>query len=135
MHTYFDAKDGSPKVVIKIKGTKRSFKEISALLDTGHNGSLSLPMLDLIEIGAKLESFGPVGLADGNTVTVYYFSVTVEVDGKTKKVQASMINNPNVSEAIVGLELLAPYIVLFDFNKKTIYCTTEAEMKKSKQTP
>ena len=65
---YFDAQDGNPKVVIKISGTKRGAKkEIASLLDTGHSGSLSLPILDLIEIGAKLSSFGPVGLADGRS--------------------------------------------------------------------
>ncbi len=130
MHAYFDANDGSPKVVIKIRGTRTKQKEIAALLDTGHNGSLSLPLLDLIEIGAKLSSFGPVGLADGNQVIVYYFEVKVEIDGITKVVVASMIANPNITEAIVGLELLSPYIAYIDFNKKQIQLTTEAELKK-----
>lgn len=131
MVAYFDAQDGNPKVVIKISGTKRSKKkEITALLDTGHTGSLSLPILNLIEIGAKLSSFGPVGLADGNQITVYYFTVKVEIDGTQKEVQASMIENPKVTEAIVGLELLSPYIAFIDFKNKRIQLTTEAELKK-----
>ena len=133
MHAYFDAQDGSPKVVIKIRGTpKGKQKDVAALLDTGHSGSLSLPTLDLIEIGAKLDSFGPARLADGNRVTVMYFKVYVEIDGKQKEVQAGMIDNPEATEAIVGLELLTPYIVLLNFEKKTIYCTTEEEIKRKK---
>lgn len=131
MHAYFDAQDGSPKVVIKIRGTKRSFKQVAGLLDTGHSGSLSLPIPDLIEIGAKMESFGPVRLADGTTTNVFYFSVSVEIDGKIKKVQASMISNPAMREPIIGLELLSPYIAYIDFGKKKIILTTEADLKKT----
>ena len=127
---YFDAHDGSPKVIIKISGTRKNHKkEIVALLDTGHTGSLSLSILDLIEIGAKLSSFGPVGLANGAEVNCYFFTVKVEIDGLEKEVQASMIENPDMTEAIVGLELLAPYIAIIDFNKKKIDLFTENQLK------
>jgi len=129
MHAYFD-KDGSPKVKIKIAGTKRKGKEITALLDTGHNGSLSLPLLDLIEIGAELVNFGPVNLADGSQTNTYFFNVKVEIDGKTKDTQASMIPNPNIYEAIIGLELLSPYVAVINFNKKQILLKTEEQLKK-----
>lgn len=130
MHAYFDAQDGSPKVVIKIRASKRKHKEIFALLDTGHNGSLSLPLLDLIEIGAKLKTYGPVSLANGGQVIMYYFEVKVEMDGIEKTVLASMIEDPKVSEAIVGLELLSPYIAFMDFKKKRITITTEEKLQK-----
>lgn len=130
MHAYFDAQDGSPKVVIKIRASKRKPKEIAALLDTGHNGSLSLPLLDLIEIGAKLKSYGPVGLANGSEVIMYFFEVKVEIEGKEKIVLASMIEDPKVKEAIVGLELLSPYIAFIDFKNKRIYIKTEEQIKK-----
>ncbi|MCL4359842.1 hypothetical protein M1555_01110 [Patescibacteria group bacterium] len=130
MLAYFDAQDGSAKVVIKIRASKRKPKEIIALLDTGHNGSLSLPLWDLIEIGAKLKSFEPVGLADGREVIMYFFEVKVEMDGVEKVVLASMIENPKIKEAIVGLELLSPYIAFIDFKNKKIDITTEAQLKK-----
>jgi len=78
MHAYFDAKDGNPKVVIEIKGTKKGVKkQIAALFDTGHSGSLSLPVVDLIEIGAKLSTVGPVEFGDGFSRPQLYFSVKV----------------------------------------------------------
>ena len=131
MHAYFDAQDGNPKIVIKIRGTRRKFKEIAALLDTGHTGSLSLPLLDLIEIGAKVTSFGPVEYADGNQGLVYYFEVTVSIDDVEKKIQAGMIENPRATEAISGLELLSPYIAFMDFKNKKIMILTEKKLKKT----
>ncbi|MBU1071346.1 hypothetical protein KKG65_02945, partial [Patescibacteria group bacterium] len=115
MHAYFDGQDGNPKVVIKVRSDGRNkYKEMAALLDTGHNGSLSLPLLTLIDLGAKLKTYGQVELADGNKVIVYYFEVKVELDGQEKTVFANMIANPDIKEAIVGLELLAPYIAFMD---------------------
>lgn len=130
MQAVFDAQDGSPKVFIKVRASKRKYKDVIALLDTGHNGSLSLPLLDLIEIGAKLKTYGPVGLANGTEVIMYYFEVKVQIDGEEKIVLASMIEDPNVKEAIVGLELLSPYIAFIDFKNKKIKITTEAQLKK-----
>jgi hypothetical protein len=133
MHAFFDSKDGNPKVVIEISGTApNSKKTINALLDTGHSGSLSLPVLDLISIGAKLESYGEVEYANGYTGINYYFSVNVTIDGITKEVQASMIENPSSSEAIAGLELFAPYVALIDFKNKIIGFIKEEELEKMK---
>lgn len=131
MHAYFDAKDGNPKVVIEISGTNESVKKtIQALLDTGHNGSLSLPVLELINIGAKLSSIGEVEFANGHKGVVYYFKVTVTIDGKTTEVEAGMIENPNASEAIAGLELFAPYVAVIDFKNKKVEFIPEAELHK-----
>ena len=117
---YFDASDGNPKITLEISGTNNKTKQIVALFDTGHSGSLSLPVIDLIEIGARLSNVGEVILADGFKKTVLYFSVKVKIDGKEKDVEASMIENYNSDEAIVGLELFAPYAALIDFNKKIL---------------
>lgn len=127
---YFDTKDGNPKIVLKIRGTRRKDKEIIALFDTGHSGSLSLPVIDLIEIGAKLVSVGLVQLADGATRTAYYFSVKVTIDGNEKEVEATMIENPKITEAIAGLQLFSPYVALIDFKNKNIRFVKETDLKK-----
>lgn len=131
MHAYFDASDGNPKVVLKIRSGHKE-KEIKALMDTGHTGSLSLSIWDLIEIGAKLSTVGEVEFADGNKGTVYYFRVKVIIDGIEKEIEAGMIENLNVREAIAGLELFSPYIAIIDFNKKKIDFYTEKELKEKK---
>ena len=132
MQAFFDKLDDNPKIKLRIRGSKkRSYKTITALLDTGHSGSLALPVLNLIDIGATVESFGPVGLADGSQINVYYFKVYVEIDGEEKQIQASMIDNPAVNEAIAGLELLGSHIALIDFKNKKILLTTEEQLEES----
>jgi predicted aspartyl protease len=130
MHAYFDLKDGDPKVVIEIKGTKKNFKkQIVALFDTGHNGSLSLPVLDLIDIGAKLSSVGVTTLADGYKKPQLYFSVKIIIDGVEKEVEASLIENPEENEAIAGLQLFSPYIALIDFKKRVLRFVKAEDLK------
>lgn len=128
---YFDASDGNPKVVLKIRSGRKE-KEIRALMDTGHTGSLSLPVWDLIEIGAKLSTIGEVEFADGNRGIVYYFRIKIIIDGVEKEIEAGMIENPSSREAIAGLELFSPYIAIIDFKNKKITFYTEAQLKKAK---
>lgn len=131
MRGFFDPSDGNPKVEIEISGTTPgSKKKITVLFDTGHNGSLSLPILDLIEIGAKLKAFGPVTYASGYTSVVYYFSIDITIDGNTKSITAAMIENPSEKEGIAGLQLFAPYISIIDFKNKTIGFIEEEYFKK-----
>lgn len=132
MHAYFDAKDGNPKVFIEIKGTKKGvIKQIAALFDTGHSGSLSLPVVDLVEIGAKLSTVGPVEFGDGLSKPQLFFSVKVTVDGIEREVDAMLIENYEATEAIAGLELFSSHIALINFKKKEIRFTTEEELRKS----
>ncbi len=130
MLAFFDGKDNSPKVLLKVCGTNKKEKEVFALMDTGHNGSLSLPVLVLIEIGATLSSIEPVELADNSTVLGYNFSVTVIIDRKRKKVEATLIPDPEETEAIAGLQLFNPYIAYIDFKNKVIEFSTEDQLKK-----
>lgn len=127
---YFDAQDGQPKVVIKIKGTRRVEKEITALFDTGHSGSLSLSIMDLISIGAKFSGVGNAQYADGRTGIDYLFSVKVLFDGIEKDIEASMIQNPKITQAIAGIQLFAPFIALIDFKNKKLDLVKEEDMKK-----
>ncbi len=127
MQGFFDPKDGNPKILLEIQGTNKDLKKkIVALFDTGHSGSLSLPVLNLVEVGAKLSSVGEVELADGYKKATLFFSVTVSIDGYEKEVEASLIENPETSEAIAGLELFSPYTALVDFkNKKLVFSKAE----------
>lgn len=127
---YFDAQDGKPKVILSVKGTKRKPKQITALFDTGHSGSLSLSIFDLIEIGAKLTSVGRAQYADGRIGIDYLFSVKVQFNGIEKEVEASMIQNPQVTQAIVGVQLFTPFIALIDFKNQKLSLIKEADLKK-----
>ncbi len=73
---------------------------------------------------------GEVELANGRKELMYYFLVTVTIDGTEKEVLASMIENPNCDEAIAGLELFAPYVAVIDFEDKTIKFVKKKEVEK-----
>ena len=128
---YFDAKDGRPKVVLKVKGTRRTEKEITALFDTRHSGSLSLPIIDLINIGAKFSGVSAAQYADGRTGIDYLFTVKVMFDDVEKEVEASMIQNPQISQAIAGTQLFSPYVALIDFKNKGLTLMKEEDLNKS----
>ena len=125
---YFDPIDGRPRVILKIRGTQKE-KQISALFDTGHSGTLSLPFLDLLEIGAELKGISGVKYADGRAGVEYLFSVKAELNGITKEVKAALIPNPYVKEAITGVELFSPFVVLLDFKNKQIALKKEEELR------
>jgi len=131
MQAFFDSEDGNPKIKINIRGDRRKkATTVTALLDTGHTGSLALPVLTLMDVGATLDGFGPLGLADGSQIYVYYFRIYVEVDGVEKQIQASMINDPEIREAIAGLELLGDHVALIDFKNKRISLMEEERLRK-----
>src|SRR5258708_4330029 len=95
---FFDEDDDNPKIHIKICGTNKKQKDIIALMDTGHSGSLSIPVLTLAEIGAVLSSVEPIQLADNSKILGYNFSVIVIIDGKEMRVEATMIPDPEENE-------------------------------------
>lgn len=131
MTGFFDAQDGAPKVILKVKGTKRKEKEITALFDTGHSGSLSLPIIDLIDIGAKFAGVGKAQYADGRTGINYLFSVKVKFDDQEREVEASMIQNPQISQAIAGVQLFDPFVAFIDFKNKKLSLIKETDLKKT----
>ncbi len=129
---YFDANDERPRIILKIKGTQKE-KQIIALFDTGHSGTLSLTFLDLLEIGAELKGISGVQYADNRKGLEYLFSVKVELNGISKEVKAGLIPNPSAQEAIAGVQLFTPFVILLDFKNKAIAIKKEEELRKPPQ--
>lgn len=129
MFGYFDATDGRPKVSITIKGSKGS-RVVSALFDTGSQLALSLPLTDLIAIGAEITGVEKVGYADQRSGIEYLFKVIVGLDGSEKEVQANLIPDPSAQEAIIGTPLFDPYVVIIDFRNKRLSLLNEDELTK-----
>jgi predicted aspartyl protease len=117
MEGYFDSADGNPKVTIEVKGLSGETKKIPALLDTGHSGTLSLTILQLIELGAVLKTTGPIKFGNGQEEKCLYFEVDMMIGGIWQKKLASMLGG---EEAIAGLQLFSPYIATIDFKNKQI---------------
>lgn len=115
MKPYFDRR-GHPQIQIAVSGRKQK-RLITAILDTGFDGYISLPLTVAIELGLELLNMVRVQYADGRVANELLFNVNVDFSGQTQTVQATLTNS---IEALVGTSLLAKNKVTFDFPKKKI---------------
>ncbi len=115
METYFDV-NRQPKINLLVKGSRKS-GILVALLDTGFDGYLSLPITLAISLGLELISVTAVQYADGRIKNELVFSVTVVLNGKEKLVQTTLTDS---TEALAGTALFADYEVKFNFATQKI---------------
>lgn len=115
METFFDLKK-HPKIKLTVVGARKS-SLLEAILDTGFDGYLSLPINIAVTLGIELIAIIPVEYADGRISQELVFSVKVELDGKVKIVHATLTAG---AEALVGTALLAKYELLINFPQQKI---------------
>jgi len=77
---FFDS-DGRPTVEIEVSNPLGWKRTVKALIDTGFDGFLSLPMLEAFPIGLLLRGTMPVTLADGSTRQTLYCLGSIHFDG------------------------------------------------------
>jgi len=115
METFFDAKR-HPRVKLTVLGARKS-SLLEALLDTGFDGYLSLPINIAVTLGIELSAIIPVEYADGRRKQELVFSVGVNLDGKKEMVPTTLTFG---AEALVGTSLLADYELRLNFPKQKI---------------
>lgn len=115
MKTFFDDKD-HPKIELLVKGKKQSGK-LEAILDTGFDGFLNLPITTAVALGLELTGLVPVEYADGRTSRELVFAVEIDLDGTFKTVPTTITAG---SEALAGTSLFADYELQFNFSNKKI---------------
>jgi predicted aspartyl protease len=115
MKTFFDDK-GHPKIELLVKGKRQSGK-LEAVLDTGFDGFLNLPITMAVALGLELTGLVPVEYADGRTNRELVFAVEVNLNGMTRTVPATLTAG---SEALAGTSLFDEHEVKFDFTHKKI---------------
>jgi len=103
-------------VLITVGGL-HSKQTIEALIDTGFNGELLLPLQIAIPLGLQLAGAAPYSLADGSISQQMLF--TANIDWGTKK-RTATVNVVNSDIALIGGGLLHGYILLVDFQKKQL---------------
>lgn len=129
MKGFFD-ENGRPKVMFTIEGSRKS-GEIIALFDTGFSASLALPPQYLVELGSELVGVEPMTYADGRTSNELLFSVKIHTDGESKVITAHLISG--AMEPIAGVQLFSPYIVLLNFEEKTLGLLRKEDLGKMRQ--
>lgn len=110
METFFDAKN-HPKIRLAVGGAKQS-NLLEAILDTGFDGYLSLPISLAVTLGIELTAIISVEYADGRRSQELVFSVEVDLDGKREIVPATLTAG---AEALIGTALLAKYELRINF--------------------
>lgn len=115
METFFDSRN-HPKIKLAVSGAKQtSFLE--AILDTGFDGYLSLPISIAVTLGIELTAIVPVEYADGRTSQELVFSVKVDLGGKEELIPTTLTAG---AEALVGTALLAKYELMINFRHQRI---------------
>jgi predicted aspartyl protease len=71
-----------PEIVIDVKGTSEKQKRLTALVDSGFNGYLTLPYLEAFPLGLVLIGIQSNTLADGSSSSHFVCIGQVCVDGK-----------------------------------------------------
>lgn len=112
---YFD-NSGNPRLNIEVSGIDKQ-TNLSALIDTGFNGDLSLPVPIAISLGLKLIYSTEVILADGSTKSELLFAGGVMLAGKTTEAYIFLTGG---EDALIGTNLLKKYTLKIDFAQQKI---------------
>lgn len=115
METFFDSRK-HPKIKLTVIGARKS-SLLEAILDTGFDGYLSLPISIAVTLGIELTAIIPVEYADGRTSQELVFSVRVDFSGKEETVPTTLTAG---AEALAGTSLLSDYELRLNFPKQKI---------------
>lgn len=105
-----------PKIEVVIIGTKTSLA-VEALIDTGFDGDICLPIEAAIQLGLELCGSQPIELADGTRKNELVFSGMVEVDADRREVEVILTQ---AKETLFGTGLLKGKVLKVDFEKKSV---------------
>lgn len=112
MKGYFD-ENNRPRVDVKVAGMD-SRTQVSALIDTGFEGSLMLSLPSALAIGLKLVGVVPIELADGSIRKEFVFEGSVVFGKRTIPVEIFL----TTGEDLLGTALLQKHMLTIDFPRR-----------------
>jgi predicted aspartyl protease len=107
----------SPRVDVEVGGTRASVA-LSAILDTGFEGAVCVPVENAVDLGLMLVGRVMMEFADGRRRQELLFAGTAKLMGKRRNVVMSLTDG---EEALVGTDLLSGYRVTLDFPEATAH--------------
>jgi clan AA aspartic protease len=90
---------------LTVRGPTGQEQEIEAVIDTGFDGTLSLPPADIITLGLPWRRRGRALLADGTESLFDIYEATVVWDGTSRRVAVDAAD----IDPLVGMRLLDGY--------------------------
>jgi clan AA aspartic protease len=124
--TMFGRVNQNREAIIKlvIIGVESRKLAIDAVIDTGFNGDLILPLETISELGLKLQGYQKAVLGDGTTSQFQVYAVDVIWNGSRKIVEV----NAATSGALIGMGLLEGYKLEIDTIPNGIVTISDLEM-------
>ncbi len=92
-------------IPIIVRGSGGDEQEIDAVIDTGFNGSLTLPTLLIATLGLTWRELRRALLADGREEVLDVYEATIVWDGQPRNVSAYAAD----TDPLVGMSLLYGY--------------------------
>jgi clan AA aspartic protease len=93
------------QIRLKLHGPNGQTQEISAIVDTGYTGELTLPPGIIAHLGLQWRSADAAVLADGNTCHFDVYEATVDWDGDSRDILVDEAD----TDPLIGMQLLAGY--------------------------
>ena len=112
---YFDDV-GQPRIAVSIFGNRGELT-IDAVIDTGFDGSLCLPLSLAIPLGLELHGRINYELADGTIKRELTFEATIRLGEAMNQVEISLTES---EDALLGSELLDGYVLEIDYGNRTV---------------
>lgn len=97
---------GSAIVRVRVAGTGPA-REYAAVIDTGFNAFIAMPISAMIDLGLKSEGAARVTLGDGSTIDNLVARGTVSIGSQTKT--CDILLDESSTEVLIGLSLLRAF--------------------------
>jgi len=89
-------------ILVRVRGTGSAEQDIDAVLDTGFNGSLTLPTNTVASLGLQWQSRGSATLANGQVVQFDVYCGAVIWDGAMQRILVQAVDGA----PLLGMALL-----------------------------
>jgi len=91
-----------PRLKVRVAGL-RGVIGLDAIVDTGFNGDLCMPVTLAVQLGLILEYVHEVELADGSRKRVPVYSCDVELNGLKRRAEVILTDG---TDALIGVNML-----------------------------
>ena len=118
MKAYLD-QYGQAVVEVILKGSRTDIVD-KAVIDTGFDGDICLPVHLAIQLGLELKSVQVVELADGSRKNELVFTGFITVNGEKSEIEILLTNS---KDTLLGTGLLYDKILKIDFVKGDVGIT------------
>ena len=109
----------SPRLKVKVAGL-RGIIELDAIVDTGFNGDLCIPMTLAVQLGLVLEYVHEVELADGSRKRVPVYSCDVELNSLKQRAEVILTDG---TDALIGASILKTSRITINYIARKLIVT------------